>query len=161
MGAPLAKDEKIEDDSFKYIIRIMDTDIQGKRRLDYGLTSIKGIGYRMACAIADSVGIDRGYRVGELSDEDEEKLANFIEEELEGTIPGWMFNRKKDPELGKDAHIISSEINMVLGDDLNRLRKIRSYRGIRHETGHKVRGQRTKSNGRKGLSLGVHKRKSK
>jgi small subunit ribosomal protein S13 len=163
VGAFLAekKIEESEDQSFKYIVRIGESDVNGKARLAYGLTAIKGIGYRMACAIADSVNIDRNMRVGDLSDEEEELISNFVENEMEETLPSWMFNRKRDPELGKDLHIISSEIEMVLGDDINRLRKIRSYRGIRHETGQKVRGQRTKCNGRKGLALGVHKRKGK
>lgn len=152
--------EAAEDKSFKYIIRIGESDVNGKSGLAYGLTAIKGIGYRMGCAIADSVGMNRDKRVGDLTDEEEELVSNFVENELDESLPGWMFNRKRDPELGKDVHIISSEIEMVLLDDLNRLRKIRSYRGIRHENGHKVRGQRTKSNGRKGLALGVHKRKS-
>jgi small subunit ribosomal protein S13 len=39
------------------------------------------------------------------------------------------------------------------------MRKIRCYKGIRHETGQKVRGQRTKSTGRTGTTVGV-KRKS-
>jgi len=157
----LAEDENTADDSFKYMIRIAESDILGKLRLDYGLTSIKGIGYRIACIISDSVGIDRGKRIGDLTDEEEERLVNFIEDELEDKVPQWMFNRKKDPELGKDIHIISSEMDLVIGDDINRLRKTRSYRGIRHETGHKVRGQRTKSNGRRGLALGVQRKKGK
>ena len=161
-GAKLAADEKsTTEDTFKYIVRIVDTDLNGKYRLDYGLTAIKGIGYRMACVVADSVGIDRGKRVGDLTDEEEELIVNFIDSDLEEKVPGWMFNRKNDPELGKDIHIISSEVNMVVGEDINRLRKIRSYRGIRHETGQKVRGQRTKCNGRTGLALGVHRRKAK
>jgi small subunit ribosomal protein S13 len=49
---------------------------------------------------------------------------------------------------------------MVLKDDINRLKMIRCYRGVRHESGHKVRGQRTRSNGRKGLTLGVSKNKN-
>jgi len=51
------------------------------------------------------------------------------------------------------------DLEIVLKDDLNRLKMIRCYRGVRHETGHKVRGQRTRSNGRKGLTLGVSKAK--
>ena len=47
----------------------------------------------------------------------------------------------------------------VKNDDVNRMKKVKSYKGIRHSTGHKVRGQRTYSNGRKGLALGVSRRK--
>jgi small subunit ribosomal protein S13 len=49
---------------------------------------------------------------------------------------------------------------LIKREDINTMKKIRSYVGIRHERGHKVRGQRTKSTGRKGLTVGV-KRKAK
>ena len=48
---------------------------------------------------------------------------------------------------------------MAKDDDVNMMRKIRCYKGIRHETGQKVRGQRTKSTGRTGKTVGVSKKK--
>jgi len=50
-------------------------------------------------------------------------------------------------------------VTMVRDDDINMMRKIRCYKGIRHETGQKVRGQRTKSTGRTGSTVGVSKKK--
>jgi small subunit ribosomal protein S13 len=50
---------------------------------------------------------------------------------------------------------------MALREDLNRLRKTRSYRGIRHELGLPVRGQRTKSSFRTGRTIGVSRKKAK
>ncbi|HOW33966.1 MAG TPA: 30S ribosomal protein S13, partial [Methanoregulaceae archaeon] len=50
-------------------------------------------------------------------------------------------------------------VSTARDEDINLLRKIRCYRGIRHETGQKVRGQRTKSTGRTGLTVGVKKKK--
>jgi len=70
-----------------------------------------------------------------------------------------MLNRQKDFESGDDIHLVSTELDMIVRDDINRMRMIRCYKGIRHEGGHKVRGQRTRSNGRKGLTLGVSKKK--
>ncbi|HIH28194.1 MAG TPA: 30S ribosomal protein S13, partial [Thermoplasmata archaeon] len=58
-----------------------------------------------------------------------------------------------------DIHLISTDVTSRLRDDINMMKMIRSYRGVRHEFGLKVRGQRTSSNGRKGLALGVSKRK--
>ena len=60
---------------------------------------------------------------------------------------------------GEDIHPVSIDLKMLHEDDLNRMKKVKSYKGIRHASGHKVRGQRTYSNGRKGLALGVSKRK--
>ena len=56
-------------------------------------------------------------------------------------------------------HLISTEVLIRLRDDINMMKMIRSYRGVRHELGLKVRGQRSSSNGRKGLALGVSKRR--
>ena len=50
---------------------------------------------------------------------------------------------------------------MQLRDDINVMKKIRSYRGIRHERGLPVRGQRTRAHGRVGLALGVSRREAR
>ena len=48
---------------------------------------------------------------------------------------------------------------MTRDDDIARLAEMKTYRGIRHRSGHKVRGQRLRSNGRSGLTLGVQRKK--
>lgn len=73
--------------------------------------------------------------------------------------PNWAVNRQMDYETGADMHLLSQDLTLTQIDDVNRMKMIRSYRGIRHETHHKVRGQRTRSNGRRGLTLGVSKKK--
>ena len=70
-----------------------------------------------------------------------------------------MLNRRKDYETGEDVHFVSIDISTKVEDDFNRMKKIKSYKGVRHQSGHKVRGQRTYSNGRRGLALGVSKGK--
>jgi len=69
-----------------------------------------------------------------------------------------MVNRPHDWETGADMHLYGSDIELRLRDDINRMKMIRCYRGIRHEQGQKVRGQRTRSNGRTGLTVGVIKK---
>src|SRR3989449_370539 len=73
-------------------------------------------------------------------------------------FPPWMVNRPKDWESGLDLHLVGSEVEVRLRDDINLMKMIRSYKGVRHETGQKVRGQRTRSNGRTGLTVGVTKK---
>jgi len=73
-------------------------------------------------------------------------------------VPHWMVNRPSDWETGEDVHLFSSDVELRLRDDINRMKMIRCYRGIRHEQGQKVRGQRTRSNGRTGLTVGVIKK---
>ena len=69
-----------------------------------------------------------------------------------------MVNRPMDWESGLDFHAYGSEWEIRVRDDVNRMKMIRSYKGVRHETGQKVRGQRTRSNGRTGLTVGVTKK---
>ena len=143
---------------FKYIIRLSNTDIDGEKTLLYGLTSIKGIGLHMASLITDNVGINKHMKVGDLKDPQIEKLQDMIDK-ITDIAPTWMLNHRKDYETGEDIHLVSTEIEMKLRDEINIMKKIRSYRGIRHERGLPVRGQRTRANNRKGLALGVSKKK--
>lgn len=147
-----------EDSEFKYIIRIANTDIDGHLTLTYGLSSIKGIGYRVACTITDTLNLSRTTKVGNLDDATIEQISTYVQNIAEN-IPIWMRNRQSDYETGEDLHLVSTDLSLMVRDDVNLMKKIRCYRGIRHEGGHKVRGQRTKSNGRHGLSLGVSRRK--
>jgi len=68
-------------------------------------------------------------------------------------------NRQKDFKTGKWSQLASNFLETALREDLERLKKIRAHRGIRHHWGHRVRGQRTKSTGRKGATVGVVKKK--
>ena len=74
-------------------------------------------------------------------------------------MPWWLMNRQRDLESNEDAHIVAMEVTMTHKDDIARLAGIKTYRGIRHRSGHKVRGQRLRSNGRKGGALGVQRKK--
>ena len=151
--------EKNENPDFKYMVRIIETDIDGNLPLVLALQRIGGIGQRIAESAAKKEGISPVEKIGNLSDEDIERLDVTLRE-LQKHMPVWMLNRRKDYDTGADLHLVGNDLKMRHEDDINRLRKIRSYRGIRHETGHKVRGQRTRSNGRKGLTLGVSRKKN-
>jgi len=143
---------------FKYIVRIANTDLDGTKMVEYALTGIKGVGIRMGTTIADLSGISRSEKIGKLNEQQIETLAKTVEE-LATKVPSWAVNRQFDWESGNDMHLVSSNVEIVLRDDLNRLKKIRSYRGLRHEAGLPVRGQRTRSHGRTGLTVGVQRKK--
>ena len=74
-------------------------------------------------------------------------------------VPDWMLNRKKDIKDGKFSQAVSNTLDMKLRDDLERMKKIRAHRGLRHYWGLRVRGQHTKTTGRKGRTVGVSKKK--
>jgi len=151
-------EEGTEKEDFRHIVRILDTDVDGKRGVVYSLCGIKGIGRRVAKVLVNSTGIDQSAKMGNLSDDEIEKLKSAISS-AEKRLPSWMLNRRKDILSGNDKHIMGSDHVLQLREDINLLRKIRSYRGIRHERGLKARGQRTKSTGRRGLVVGVIRKK--
>lgn len=164
------KDEKAEEpkakapkklegvkEDFRYIVRMANTDLDGTRSVAYALTAIDGVGIRVAEALADTVGVSRYERLGNLSEEQTDKIEETLGK-LGETFPEWMVNRPRDWETGLDFHAFGSDWDLRVRDDINRMKMIRSYKGVRHETGQKVRGQRTRSNGRTGLTVGVTKK---
>jgi small subunit ribosomal protein S13 len=66
-----------------------------------------------------------------------------------------MLNRQKDPMTGDDLHLLASDLDLRIKDDIDLMRETRSWKGERHARGLKVRGQRTKTTGRTGRSVGV------
>jgi small subunit ribosomal protein S13 len=157
-AAPKApkKLEGVKED-FRYIVRMANTDLDGTRSVAYALTAIDGVGIRVAEALATCAGVPRYERLGNLSEEQTDKIEATLGK-LGETFPEWMVNRPKDWETGLDLHAFGSDWSLRVRDDINRMKMIRSYRGVRHETGQKVRGQRTRSNGRTGLTVGVTKK---
>jgi small subunit ribosomal protein S13 len=155
---PEAPKKKDHPDNFKFIVRMVNTDINGELSVLIGLTQIKGIGLRAAQTIAKMAGIEFGSQMGMLDDAAVAKLEETITSYVE-LVPTWMVNRQHDWESGDDMHLVGIDVDIVLKDDINRMKMIRCYKGIRHERGQKVRGQRTRSNGRTGLQMGVIKKK--
>lgn len=145
------------DDDFNFIVRIANSDIDGQKRTVIGLQSIKGVGKRVSQIIAKKANIDPTVKIGTLSDEKVKELEALVTTYVE-YAPHWAINRQMDYETGADMHLIGNDLEIIQKDDINRMKMIRCYRGIRHETRHKVRGQRTRSNGRKGLTIGVQRK---
>lgn len=148
------KVESKKDENFKYIVRLVNTDVDGNKPIIIGLQSVKGVGSRVAEVIARRAGVNRIAKVGTLEDGQIETLETLITTYAD-YAPAWAVNRQLDFETGDDMHIVGVNMEISLKDDLNRMKMIRCYKGVRHEGGQKVRGQRTRSNGRTGLTLGV------
>jgi len=152
--APVSQ-KKMEED-FKYIVRILSTDIDGKKPAIIGLTSVRGVGMRIAEIIMSQIDFPRNEKIGRMKDPQVEQVEKLILA-LSESLPEWMVNRQHDFETGECVHLLGPDLDMFRKDDINRMKMIRCYKGIRHEQGAKVRGQRTRSNGRTGLTLGVVK----
>ena len=122
-----------------------------------GLTQIKGLGYMFATAILDTLKINANSNIGNLTDENVQAIEKLITDPIASNIPIWFLNRRKDIETGADLHLLTSDIPFTLRNDIERERIAASWRGYRHLSGLKVRGQRTRTSGRKGGAVGVAK----
>ncbi len=133
--------------------------VDGNGKVAYSLTQIRGIGRRFAQAIVTVSGIDPSLRLGALPEKDITKIEEIIMDPINSGIPNWMANRKKDLRTGNDLHIIGNPLELTVKRDIDRMKRIKSYKGVRHNSNLKVRGQRTKSTGRHGLVIGVIRKK--
>ena len=142
---------------YRHIVRIVGNDIPGERKSIVGLTQIKGIGYNFATAILDTLKINSNSNIGNLSDANIKAIEKLILDPIGGNFPTWFLNRNKDIETGANLHLLTSDIPFTLRNDIERERITASWRGYRHLSGLKVRGQRTRTSGRKGGAVGVSK----
>ncbi len=148
-------------EEFKHMVRIARKDVDGNKPVVNALSDVRGVGIALSGAICSSMGLDLNQKIGNLSDDKINEIEEAIKNPSKHDVPEWMLNRRNDYETGKTEHLIESDLMMRLRDDLNRMKKIRSYKGRRHEVGLPVRGQRTKSTFRKGTSVGVRRRRGR
>jgi small subunit ribosomal protein S13 len=141
------------------LIRVLGQDIDGTKTVVYALAQVKGVGRNLAYAIVKALNLDPNMRFGYLSDKDIKRIEDAVRNPLQYGVPSWLLNRQKDPERGTDSHLIGSDLILRIKTDIDLMKKIRCWKGIRHMLGLKVRGQRTKTTGRKGMAVGVRRRR--
>lgn len=135
----------------------------------YALTEIKGVGRRYSNLVCKKADVDLNKRyappalsvsaisetkhlccfssAGELNSDELERLVTIIQNPTQFKIPTWFLNRQRDIVDGKNFQVLSNGVDSKLRDDLERLKKIRAHRGLRHSWGLRVRGQHTKTTG--------------
>ena len=156
---PIKKQKKKKTiEGIRGIVRIAEKDVDGHKKVRHALLQINGISHALANAIPSIAKIDPNVMIGSLSEEDVAKLEKAIKE-LSRHVPGFMLNRRKDMLTGEDKHVVSSELLLTKKNDIDLMRKIQCYKGVRHQLGLPVRGQRTRSSFRKGIGVGVIRKK--
>jgi len=149
-----------ESKGFRHVVRISGRDVPGFMTLGEGLNFVYGLGRRIS-KIIHNVFIKKTNKpinkVGYLSDDDV-KIIDEIILNLDQHVPSWLLNRSVTLE-GSKKHLIMADLRLENRKDLQRLGKIKSYRGLRLQWGLTVRGQKTKSSFRKGGAVGVNKKK--
>ena len=147
-----AKQEQNKEKHEERVVRILSQDLEGKMTVYAGLSRIKGISWAVSNAICKNLGIDKKRKIGSLTEEELKKISGFMKDPK---LPEFLLNRKFDFEDGKNHHLTGSDLDLRKEFDIKRLKKTKSYRGIRHTAGLPLRGQRTKSNFRKNRKKGV------
>lgn len=127
---------------FVSIVRIVQTDIPGNKNILVGLTYIKGVSWAISNALCKILKIDKNKGISELKEDDINKITTFLKNP---TLPNYLMNRRNDFETGRNYHLITNDLDIKKEFDIRRLKKIRSYRGLRHALGQPTRGQRTRS----------------
>jgi small subunit ribosomal protein S13 len=143
---------------FRHILRIAGSDIDGTKNVVYGLTKIIGVGPSYASAIVRASELKAGLRIGELSESDVQKLEDVMRDPAKYGLPARLFNKRKSLDSGRDNHFIGADLSLSIKNDIDFMKDIRTWKGVRHSLGLKVRGQRTRTTGRKGRAVGVAKK---
>jgi len=143
----------------RYVVRLAGTGLDGTKKVPYALKGIKGVGIRLGHAIVKAAGIDPEARLGELSDGELRKIEEVLSDPLGHGIPTWLLNRRRDPQTGRDLLLIGPDLDLRVKADIDLMKEIRSWKGVRHAQGLKVRGQRTRTTGRTGKAVGVSRRR--
>jgi small subunit ribosomal protein S13 len=151
------------DSSFKKederMVRILSTDIEGRMKIFPGLTKIKGISWSFSNAVCKVLKIDKDRKIGSLNDGEIKQILEFVKNPK---VPKFALNRRVDFETGEDKHLMGVDLELQNEFDIKRLKKIKSYKGLRHAIKLPLRGQRTRGNFRKNRAKGVGiKKKSK
>ena len=106
--------------------RIAGVDLPKKKRIEYGLTYIYGIGLTTSRKILNTVGISLDKRVHELTEDEIAAIRNEIQNNYQ----------------------VEGDLRKKVAMDIKALMDLGSYRGLRHRRGLPVRGQKTKTNAR-------------
>jgi len=146
----------LTEETIKPFQRVLKTDLEGNLPLSKALLKIHGIGFSTANAVCTILNIPKTKKAGVLTQQEVTSIEAFFAEKK---APAWMYNHRKTFDTGEDSHLLGPDLKLTQEFDIKRLKKIKSYRGMRHALGQPVRGQRTRSHFRHGRAVGVLKSK--
>lgn len=106
--------------------RISGVDIPGKKRIEYALTYVYGIGLQTSKKILKTAGISEGVKADDLSESDVAKIREVLD----------------------DGYKVEGDLRREIQGNIKRLKDLGAYRGMRHIRKLPCRGQRTRTNAR-------------
>lgn len=140
----------------KTLIRILNTDLDGNLQFYKALTKIRGVSFMFSNALCNLLNIEKARKVGTATEQEIEKIESLVKHP--DSFPSWLLNRRKDVDTGLNKHLSGADIKFNVENDIKMMKKIKSYKGMRHAYGLPVRGQRTRGNFRHGKAVGVQKK---
>jgi len=143
--------------AYRHVVRLLGFDLPGDVRAPYALSRIRGLSINTATVLCRQMGIDVNKRLGEVEEDKLEAIEKLLRDKRHQAFPSWFRNRKDDPLEPDSVHLAGSELLAGVREDVELLKRIRCWRGVRHSLGLKVRGQRSRVTGRFGRSVGVSK----
>merc|ERR1712130_427388 len=100
-----------EKSNFQFILRLLNTNIEGKQKVMYALTRVKGVGRRYSNLVCKKADVDLNKRAGELTSEELERIVTIIQNPTQYKIPTWFLNRQRDIVDGKDGHTLANGVD--------------------------------------------------
>lgn len=107
--------------------RLLGVDIPNRKKIEFSLRYIYGVGPTRAQSILAATGIDPDRRTMDLNEQELSLISNYIIDQM---------------------IMVEGDLRRNITNNLKRLQSIRCYRGLRHQRGLPVRGQRTITNAR-------------
>ena len=148
-----------EGKDLKHLVRIVNTDLDGSKKIVDALRKIKGVGFMFSNLICELANQPKNQKTGYLTQDAVKKIEDVIKNPIKYGAPLWMLNRRRDMETNQNIHLVTTDLDFTKDNDIKIMKKIKCYKGVRHIMGQPVRGQRTRSNFRKnkGKVTGVKK----
>ncbi|MDO8556146.1 MAG: 30S ribosomal protein S13 [Nanoarchaeota archaeon] len=138
------------------LLRIANADVDGNDAVYIGLTRIRGVSHMVAAAICTLLKLDKHKKAGALSDAEVKSIEALLKSPEK--FPAWLLNRRHEYESGESKHLVSTDLAFNTENDIKMMKKMKSYKGVRHSQGLPVRGQSTKAHFRHGTAVGVTKK---
>jgi len=142
---------------FRHLVRISGKDLNGSKKLVVALSDLKGVGYNFAHMVTTKLNLDPSVRLGMLSEDQVKDVEAAVANASRASLPSWYYNRRNDPQTGDSKQLLGADLDFAQKNDIQAEKDIQSWKGVRHSLGLKVRGQRTRTTGRKGRTVGVRK----
>ena len=119
---------------FRLILRVLGADVDGTKKVPFGLSRIRGVGPNFAQAVVKVARISPEARIGSLSETEIARLEDIIKDPAKHGIPSRLFNRRKDIESGRDMHLVGPDLALRNKADIDLMKDIKSWKGIRHSS---------------------------